>query len=29
MKNAGEEDDGVYDWMMLNNGKGWELNGVS
>lgn len=20
----GEVDDGVYDWMMLNNGKGWE-----
>ncbi|KAI8371474.1 kinase-like domain-containing protein [Radiomyces spectabilis] len=25
IKNLGEEDDGVYDWMLLNNGKGWEV----
>lgn len=24
LKNMGESDDGVYDWMLLNNGKGWE-----
>ena len=24
LKNAGEPEDGVYDWMLLNNGKGWE-----
>lgn len=24
LKNAGEAEDGVYDWMILNNGKGWE-----
>lgn len=24
MANAGEIDDQVYDWNMLNNGKGWE-----
>ncbi|KAI9270454.1 kinase-like domain-containing protein [Phascolomyces articulosus] len=24
IKNAGEVEDGVYDWMLLNNGKGWE-----
>lgn len=23
---TGETDDGVYDWMLLNNGKGWEAN---
>lgn len=22
--NTGESEDGVYDWMLLNNGKGWE-----
>lgn len=27
MKNNGDEDDQVYDWMVLNNGKGWEANG--
>jgi casein kinase 1 len=21
----GETDDGVYDWMLLNDGKGWEV----
>lgn len=25
LKNLGETDDGVYDWMLLNNGKGWEV----
>ena len=24
LKNSGEAEDGVYDWMMLNGGKGWE-----
>ncbi|KAA8574463.1 hypothetical protein EYC84_005924 [Monilinia fructicola] len=24
LKNSGEVDDGEYDWMKLNNGKGWE-----
>ncbi|KAI9315748.1 kinase-like domain-containing protein [Dichotomocladium elegans] len=24
IRNLGEVDDGVYDWMLLNNGKGWE-----
>lgn len=24
LKNRGEVEDGVYDWMVLNNGKGWE-----
>ncbi|GAA5888037.1 hypothetical protein JCM6882_000258 [Rhodosporidiobolus microsporus] len=24
LKNSGETEDGVYDWMLLNNGKGWE-----
>lgn len=24
LKNSGEMEDGVYDWMMLNGGKGWE-----
>ena len=24
LKNRGEVEDGVYDWMLLNNGKGWE-----
>ena len=25
LKTIGETDDGVYDWMLLNNGKGWEV----
>jgi casein kinase 1 len=29
LKNTGEEDDQVYDWMLLNNGKGWEQTNVS
>lgn len=24
LSRTGETDDGVYDWMLLNNGKGWE-----
>jgi len=28
LKNSGEAEDGVYDWMMLNNGKGWEASSV-
>ncbi|OXG40837.1 casein kinase 1 [Cryptococcus neoformans Bt15] len=27
LSNCGEMDDGVYDWMMLNNGQGWEALG--
>ena len=26
VKNTGDVEDGVFDWMMLNNGKGWEAN---
>lgn len=26
LENTGETEDGVYDWMLLNNGKGWEAN---
>lgn len=29
LKNTGEVEDGVYDWMILNNGKGWEASSVS
>lgn len=28
LKNVGEQDDGIYDWMLLNNGKGWEAGNV-
>ncbi|KAI6116607.1 hypothetical protein EV401DRAFT_2073223 [Pisolithus croceorrhizus] len=28
LKNAGESDDNIYDWMLLNNGKGWEANNI-
>ncbi|KAI0346171.1 kinase-like protein [Trametopsis cervina] len=24
LRSLGEEDDGVYDWMLLNGGRGWE-----
>jgi casein kinase 1 len=24
MKNNGDEDDGMYDWMKLNDGQGWQ-----
>jgi hypothetical protein len=26
MKTIGEPEDGVYDWMLLNGGKGWEAS---
>ncbi|QRW03596.1 casein kinase [Ceratobasidium sp. AG-Ba] len=26
LKDAGEVDDGVFDWMLLNGGKGWEAS---
>ncbi|CAE6495628.1 unnamed protein product [Rhizoctonia solani] len=26
LKNMGEPEDGVYDWMLLNGGKGWEAS---
>jgi casein kinase 1 len=29
MKNNGDDDDQVYDWMTLNNGRGWETSSVS
>lgn len=29
LKSSGEAEDGVYDWMMLNGGKGWEAASVS
>ena len=28
LKNIGEQDDAIYDWMLLNNGKGWEAGNV-
>jgi casein kinase 1 len=28
LKSQGEVDDGVFDWMLLNGGKGWENNPV-
>jgi casein kinase 1 len=24
IEKSGEQDDGIYDWMLLNNGKGWQ-----
>ncbi|KAK4684727.1 hypothetical protein P7C73_g5443, partial [Tremellales sp. Uapishka_1] len=29
LKNSGEVEDGTYDWMVLNGGKGWEVNGTT
>ena len=29
IKTLGEPEDGVFDWMLLNNGKGWEASNVS
>ncbi|KAH7884695.1 kinase-like domain-containing protein [Phlebopus sp. FC_14] len=29
LKNVGEQDDGIFDWMLLNNGKGWEASNTS
>ena len=28
IKSTNEQDDGIYDWMLLNNGKGWEAGHV-
>ena len=28
LRTLGEPDDGVFDWMLLNNGKGWEASNV-
>jgi casein kinase 1 len=28
LRTLGEPEDGVYDWMLLNNGKGWEASNV-
>ena len=28
LKNLGEVEDGVYDWHLLHNGKGWEATSV-
>jgi casein kinase 1 len=28
LKTIGEQDDGVFDWMLLNGGKGWEASNV-
>ena len=25
LESIGEIDDGIYDWMLLNDGKGWEV----
>lgn len=29
LKTLGEPEDGVFDWMLLNGGKGWEASNVS
>ncbi|CAG8677588.1 1779_t:CDS:2, partial [Paraglomus occultum] len=26
LKNKNEVEDGIYDWMLLNGGKGWEAS---
>lgn len=28
LKTLGEPEDGIFDWMLLNNGKGWEASNV-
>lgn len=28
LKTLGEPEDGVFDWMLLNGGKGWEAGNV-
>jgi casein kinase 1 len=28
LKREGQTDDGQYDWMYINNGKGWEASAV-
>jgi casein kinase 1 len=25
IEKSGEVEDGVYDWMLMNNGKGWQV----
>ena len=29
LKNLNESDDRMFDWCLLNNGKGWEYSSVS
>ena len=29
LKNLNETDDRMFDWCLLNNGKGWEYSSVS
>lgn len=29
LRAAGETDDTMFDWKLLNNGKGWEANSVN
>ena len=29
MKSNGDHEDGMFDWVMLNGGKGWEAGNVS
>ena len=29
LRTTGETEDGVYDWMLLNGGKGWQQTSVS
>ncbi|CAG8529556.1 21540_t:CDS:2 [Rhizophagus irregularis] len=29
LKNSNEVEDGVYDWMLLNGGKGWEASSIN
>lgn len=29
LKTLGEPEDGIFDWMLLNGGKGWEAGNVS
>jgi len=29
LKTLGEPEDGIFDWMLLNGGKGWEASNVS
>lgn len=28
LKTLGEPEDDIFDWMLLNNGKGWEAGNV-
>lgn len=29
LKTLGEPEDGVFDWMLINDGKGWQANNAS